>query len=386
MTTAPRPLVHHTPVSGWVNDPLGLTFHDGRYHLFFQYVPDSTTWDVACHWGHATSDDLLTWTPEPPALSPGDGEDGVWSGNLVRTAAGDAVAFYTAVDAENREIGRVRRAVPTNASWREWTKEEVVVRLPEDEPAVAFRDPFVYADGAGWRMLMGGGLPGGVPVVWMFTSADLRSWTYAGRALEGGPGPSTIWECPVLVDIGGRQALVVSDCEPGAPLHVAYAWVEAVGDRFDAGPWRRLGYGSYYAASTFLDADGRPGLVHWVREVIDTDAGWAGVTSLPHLLERDGERLVARPHPALDGVSTLLDRRGSLGGSAVTDVEWQPAADDELVPRAGLTLAVAADVLTVRSGARVATMPWRGGPLRVVVDGPVLEVFGADGVLALPVD
>ena len=244
MTTAPRPRVHHTPVSGWVNDPLGLTFHGGRYHLFFQYVPDRTTWDVGCHWGHATSDDLLTWTPEPSVLAPDESEDGVWSGNLVRTGSGETVVFYTAVDADDREIGRVRRAVPTDDSWQTWTKEDVVVRLPEGEPAVAFRDPFVYADGAGWRMLMGGGLPGGVPVVWMFTSPDLRTWTYAGRAAEGGPGPATIWECPVLVDVDGRQVLVVSDCEPGAPLQVSYAWVRADGDRLVPGAWRRLGYGA----------------------------------------------------------------------------------------------------------------------------------------------
>ena len=354
-----------------MNDPLGLTFHEGRYHLFFQYVPDRTTWDVACQWGHATSDDLLTWTPEPPVLAPDESEDGVWSGNLVRTASGGTAVFYTAVDADDREIGRVRRAVPTDDTWQTWTKEEVVVRLPEGEPADAFRDPFVYADGAGWRMLVGGGLAGGVPVVWMFTSPDLHGWTYAGRAVEGGEGPATIWECPVLVDVEGRQALVVSDCEPGAPLQVSYAWVRADGDGFEVGEWRRLGYGALYAASTFLDADGQPGLVHWVRDV--AGPGWAGVTSLPHLLTRDGDRLVARPP------STL----GAVDG--VVDLDWHPTEGERLAPASGVALAAGGGVLSVQSGARQATMPWSGGPLRVVVDGPVLEVFGNDGVLALPV-
>jgi beta-fructofuranosidase len=379
VTSGSRPRLHHAPEAGWVNDPLGLTLHGGRYHLFFQLVPDRTTWDVGCHWGHATSHDLLTWAPEPPALSPGGGDDGVWSGNLVRSRSGETVIFYTAVDAEDREIGRVRRAVPTDDSWETWTKQEVVVRLPEDEPAVAFRDPFVYADGAGWRMLVGGGLRGGVPVVWMFTSPDLRTWTNAGRAVEGGAGDAaTIWECPVLVDVEGRRALVVSDCEPGAPLQVSYAWVRSEGDRLLVdGEWRRLGYGALYAASTFLDAEGRPGLVHWVRDVGDADAGWAGMTSLPHLLARDGERLVARPPTALDGM-------GEVDG--VVDVRWDPAVDAGLAPVGGVALSVDGGVLTVRAGARDATMPWSGGVLRVVLDGPVIEVFGADGVLALAVD
>ncbi len=377
MTSRSRPRLHHAPTRGWINDPLGLTFHGGRYHLFFQLVPDRTTWDVGCHWGHATSDDLLSWTAEPPALSPGDGDDGVWSGNLVRGPSGETVVFYTAVDAEDREIGRVRRAVPTDDSWQTWTKQEVVVRLPEDEPAVAFRDPFVYADGAAWRMLVGGGLAGGVPVVWMFTSPDLWTWAYAGRAVEGAPGPATIWECPVLVDVDGRRALVVSDCEPGVPLQVSYAWVRSESDRLVVGEWRRLGYGALYAASTFLDAEGRPGLVHWVREVGDADAGWAGVTSLPHLLGRDGDVLVAQPPTALDAV-------GEVDG--VVDVRWDPAVDAVLAPGGEVTLSVADGVLTVRAGERDAAMPWSGGELRVVLDGPVIEVFGADGVLALGID
>ena len=114
--------------------------------------------------------------------------------------------------------------------------------------------------------------------------------------------------------------------------------------------------------------------MHWVREVADADSGWAGVTSLPHLVSRDGDRLVARPP------STL----GAVDG--VVDVQWDPTVGERLEPARGLTLVVGGDLLTVQSGAREATMPWSGGPLRVVLDGPVLEVFGVDGVLALPVD
>ena len=69
-----RPLLHFTTRAGWINDPLGLTFHDGRYHLFFQYVPGSTEWAADQRWGHATSDDLLHWTERPVALAPGDGD------------------------------------------------------------------------------------------------------------------------------------------------------------------------------------------------------------------------------------------------------------------------------------------------------------------------
>jgi beta-fructofuranosidase len=299
LRSAGRPRLHHTPPSGWVNDPLGLTWHDGRYHLFFQLVPDSTTWTVGCHWGHATSTDLVTWTSEPVALSPDGDEAGVWSGSLVVADDGGAVIFYTGVAAADPDLGWVRRAVPIDATWRAWEKQDVVVRVPDGEDVAAFRDPYVYRDvnGTGWRMLLAGATAGGLPALWMFTSPDLEEWTYAGRAAVGDGSRGSVWECPSLLRLDGGTVLVVADGDPGKGSHASYSWVEEEGDRLVTGPWRRLTYGAYYAASGFRDAEGRPGLVHWIRDV--AGEGWAGGHSVPHLLAREGDLLVARPHPAL---------------------------------------------------------------------------------------
>ena len=78
-----RPAVHFTPVSGWVNDPHGITARDGGYDVFFQYVPDAQAWAPNCHWGHATGADLLSLQERAVALAPGDGDDGVWGGVVV---------------------------------------------------------------------------------------------------------------------------------------------------------------------------------------------------------------------------------------------------------------------------------------------------------------
>ena len=292
-----RPVDHHTVESGWINDPHGLTWHDGRYHLFFQFVPDSTTWDVACRWGHATSEDLRTWHPEPVALEPGGDEDGIWSGCLVRDGD-DAVIFYTGVGAADREIGWVRRAVPDDASWRTWTKQEVVVRLPEGERATAFRDPYVFRHGDGWRMLMAGG-DDGTPVLWVFTSDDLHTWAYAGRAATGEPGAG-IWECPNLVEVDGRTVVVLSIGDANAPLHVAWAFarLHEDGTRLDLGPLAQLTPSNQYAGSVFVDAEGRPGLITWVRDA--TGDGWAGAHSPPMLLSVVDGQLVARPRDQAD--------------------------------------------------------------------------------------
>ena len=379
----PSPRLHHAPASGWVNDPLALTWHEGRYHLFFQYVPESTVWTLACRWGHATSDDLLSWDPAPVALEPGDGDDGVWSGNLVRPADGDPVAFYTAVTEPRLDHGRVRRAVPVDADWTSWHKEEVVVEPPEDDDVLAFRDPFVQRYGAGWRMLIGGGLASGEGAVWGYESADLRTWTPLGR-LAADAEMSATWECPVLVEVGGRTVLVVSALDPGRILHVGYAFVDDHGDRFDLGPWQRLTYGpSLYAASTFADAEGEPGLVAWLREVGDVESGWMGAHSLPVRVRTSGDRLVAAPPPALAARRAGRVMEGLL--PAVADLEWAPLPGDVLVAEGRCRLDAVGETVAVTVDAVRHELPWSGEPLRMVLDGPVLEVFGELGWLAVPV-
>ncbi len=378
----PRPTLHHAPSSGWSNDPLALTFHDGRYHLFFQYVAGRTTWDVACAWGHATSDDLLAWRTEPVAVAPGDGEDGVWSGSLTVGPDGPVV-FYTAVDADDSDHGRVRRAVPHDDDWSTWRKEDVVVRSPDGPDVAAFRDPFVHRYGEGWRMLLAGGLESGEGALWVSTSADLRSWSTPVVAASGAT-MGALWECPALVEVDGRTMLVLSVGTSGLPHAVMYAFCDDRGDRLDLGAWQRLTYGpSPYAASAFTDADDRPGLIAWLRGVGDAGAGWMGAHSLPWSLHVAGDHLVAAP-PA------VLERRRSgevMDGllPSVADIEWAARPGDFLVGREAFRLDAAGDSVVVTFDDTRHEMPWDEGPLRVVLDGPVLEVFGGRGVLAAPV-
>lgn len=101
----PRPSLHVTPPSGWLNDPVGGLVHGGRQHLFYQYVPSSTRWQVACHWGHLVGDDLVRWRHLPVALAPGDGDDGVWSGSAVVDRSGPVIVYTSVVDGR-LELGR----------------------------------------------------------------------------------------------------------------------------------------------------------------------------------------------------------------------------------------------------------------------------------------
>lgn len=397
-----RPSLHLTADSGWINDPLGLTYRDGQYHLFFQYVPDQVEWRPDCHWGHATSDDLLHWTEHEVALAPGEGDDGCWSGSIVTPSEGEPALFYTTVSLDDAQIGRVRVAHPRAADWNAWAKGEVLAALPEGVDAVAYRDPFVFHDGDRWRMLMGAGLADGTATALVHSSRDLRTWTFDGELAGRHTGESDplwtgrVWECPQLFPMGDKWVLTVSVWEPLVLHYEAYAVGSYADGRFTPEHWGRLTYGpSYYAGSTFTDAEGRRGLIYWLRGVADEGRRWTGANSIPHLLTPAGGVVAAEPHPNL--VALREPGMDLLAGDAVAiaataDIDWQvPPGSD------GAALVIAAEsgeeVLSLREagGSLQActpdgewAMPLDGGSVRVVLDGPVAEVFASSGCMALP--
>jgi beta-fructofuranosidase len=401
--TSTRPRLHFTAREGWINDPLGLTWHDCQYHLFFQYVPGQTTWGPDQRWGHATSADLLHWTEGPVALEPGDGDDGVWSGSIVVPPDGPACLFYTTVTFPDVQIGKARLARPVDDTWTTWVKQDVVAQLPPDLDVIAFRDPYVFHDGGCWRMLMGAGLADGSATALTYRSNDLTAWEYSGQLAvrhrsETEPlWTGAVWECPQLFRLGGRWVLTVSVWEPEVPHYEAYAIGDLVDGQFVAEHWGRLSYGpSYYAASAFRDRDGERGLIYWLRDVDDVAGRWAGAHSVPHRLRLETTRVVAEPHPAVRaarGPNPTTATSGSFPVPAAVDVEWEldtanavarlTVASDSVDQ---LQLAIADGQLTAEAAGRSWTMPVSGTSVRVLLDGPVVEVFSAACAMALPID
>lgn len=389
-----RPTYHYSPPSGWVNDPLGLTWHDGVYHLFSQFVPGQTQWSPACRWSHVVGPDLLTWEQQPIALEPGDGDGGCWSGSIARSDTG-TVLFYTRVDSDDFTVGSVRSAHPRNDTWTQWDKGEVVVRAPgKASQFTAFRDPCVVREGDRWRMVLGAGLTDGTAVAYSWVSDDLATWASDGELLRrhrdetAGVWTGAVWECPQLIEIDGAWVLLVAVWEPMVPHYTAYTVGQLVDGRFVPGEWRQLTFGpSYYAGSVFRDADGSPGMIYWLREIVDEDAGWAGAHSLPHLLRRVGTRLVADPP------ETLNDRR--TPSRRLTSHLAVGAAFDVIATGGTVRLTEGAEVVfdvtfgltdvTLTTSAGAWSMPHGDGVVRIVADGPVIELFGARGCLAAPI-
>ncbi len=385
-----RPTLHFTARSGWINDPHGITARDGGYDVFFQYVPDSTAWAPHCHWGHARGADLLSLLEWDAAIAPGDGDDGIWTGCLV-TDDGDARAFYTAITTPDFGIGRIRVARPTDATWDRWDKGDVVVAAPEDMDLIAYRDPFIAREGDGWRMFVGAAGADGTAMALTYTSADLDTWVYDGVALSRSITETepvwmgALWECPQIFEIDGVAVMISSVWDQDVLHHVGYAVGSFDAGRFTPRRWGRLTWGdSLYAPSLFRDSEGRACLTFWLRGIAGED--WTGAHSVPYLLSVVDDAVVATPHPDVDA-----HRRGQvLDGhlpALTADVQWPGSHGVVEVSSGGKAVATLSrkgtDLIVSIDGVD-ASVPV-AGPVRVVIDGPVLEVASTAGVYAAAV-
>lgn len=390
-TGGDRPRIHFTVESGWTNDPHGITHHDGQYHLFHQYVPDRTVWAPHCHWGHAVGPDLLHWRTRPVALAPGEGDDGIWTGSLA-VADDGPVILYTATDAHDFALGRVRLARPTDSGWDTWVKGDVVVRAPDDLDVVVFRDPFVRREGAGWRMFVGAGTSSGEALAITYTSADLTNWQYDGIAARRSSREhepvwmGALWECPQVIEVDGRSVLISSVWDADVLYYAGYGIGDYRDGRFKAQDWGRISFGgSYYAPSFFRDDQGRPCLMFWMRGVQDQQAGWSGALSVPHLLAiRDG-KLVVLPHPAWAAAPGRPADLDAVGEAAVR-IAWEPDTPGDRIafePATALSWD-GTQVLLERVGDQTWDAPHSGGRVDIVLDGPVVEAVTTAGVLGGP--
>ncbi|MGW0615768.1 glycoside hydrolase family 32 protein [Streptomyces sp. NPDC002788] len=326
MSTAPRdlfrPVAHLRPPRNWINDPNGLVFHDGHYHVCYQYNPYGAT-HANMHWGHFRSPDLLTWEPLPIALSPtpgGEDADGCFSGNAV--SDGDRlVAFYSA----HREDRSPQHQPVTCATSRDGgltfrpQGELVVPAWPEG--CTMYRDPYVWRDGDGWRMLVGAALADGRGAALLYDSPDLETWTYLGPfdAREQEPVGGTDlhtgegWECPQYLPAqSGRPGALIFSAwnDDDSPRCVTALVGEEHGDVFEAGAPVLVDHGpDCYAPALLRAPGGRWLLWGWSvearEEVWAVADGWAGVLTLPREISV-GDDGTLRQQPAAE----LLDLRG----------------------------------------------------------------------------
>lgn len=218
-----RPVYHHTPAYGWMNDPNGMFYKDGVYHLYFQYNPYGSVWGNM-HWGHSTSTDLMHWKFEGCAIVP-DAWGAIFSGSCVvdhENTAGfgkeAVVAFYTSAKSTPWGDIQMQGMAYSLDNGKTFTKYEGNPILTSSEKD--FRDPkvFWYAPGKHWVMILAVGQH-----MEIYSSVNLKEWKKESEfgAMQGAHGG--VWECPDLVEIpveGTREKkwVLICNLNPGGPF------------------------------------------------------------------------------------------------------------------------------------------------------------------------
>jgi fructan beta-fructosidase len=312
-----RPAIHFTPAVNWMNDPNGPIYVDGRYHLYYQYNPDGVLWGNIS-WGHAVSDDLVSWEELPLAL-PAALPNMVFSGSAVVDDAntsglcdepGCVVAVYTGlvVDPAAQFTEQDQRIAVSNDGGH--TFEPYAGNPIIDYDLVDFRDPNVFWHEPTGRWVMTVALPIDRQILF-FTSEDLIEWT---QVSEFGPTGATegLWECPVLMELpvdgdpGDTRWVLKIDHNPG---HVTggsgaqYFVGDFDGTTFTAPtgePPRWVDFGAdFYCAMPFTGEPGAEERRTWIGWMSNWDYAsdvpthpWRGAMTLPRevtLTTRAGE-------------------------------------------------------------------------------------------------
>jgi fructan beta-fructosidase len=344
-----RPRFHFTPPAQWMNDPNGMFYLNGEYHLSYQYYPDSTVWGPM-HWGHAVSKDLVSWEHLPIALYP-DSLGYIFSGSAVvdqqntsGLATGDTpvvVAAFTHHDPVGEQAGmddfQYQSLAFSPDGGRTWTKYAGNPVLPNETGIRDFRDPKLIWHDPTRKWIMALAV---YDRVQFYASQDLKQWAYLSEF--GIPGDTRLWECPDLFPLRDpetgetRWVLLVSIQKdaPNGGTATSYFLGDFDGTRFFADPARQqwLDWGTdNYAFVTWDNApvspDQRIG-IGWMSnwqyaQQVPTEA-WRSAMTVPRVLslrrEGEGYALASQPVGALEslrGDETRVGNRSIVGEQEV---------------------------------------------------------------------
>lgn len=309
---------HIMPPVGWLNDPNGLCFYEGKYNVFFQYSPFDANGGLKL-WGRYTSADLVHWNYEGVLLYPDSPYDchGVYSGCAL-TDDGKLELFYTGnikLDGDYDYIHNGREANQIYVSSEDgihFSEKQCLLKM-EDYPAdytCHIRDPKVWKTEDGYRMVLGGRKKGDKGAVLVYRSDDKKNWKFAEEITTDEPF-GYMWECPDLFEMNGQTILSASpqglEREEFRNQNVyqsGYFLMEHVEDTWVPGAFAEWDMGfDFYAPQTFLDDKNRRILIGWagLPDVDDeytnptTELGWQHVLTVPRELFFENGKMYQRP-------------------------------------------------------------------------------------------
>ncbi|MBB4078757.1 fructan beta-fructosidase [Lewinella aquimaris] len=363
-----RPQVHFSPPTQWMNDPNGMVYLDGEYHLFYQHYPDSNVWGPM-HWGHAVSEDLVHWENLPIALYP-DSLGWIFSGSAVvdhgnTSGLGEdgkdpLIAIFTyhndKLEKEGRNDFQYQGIAYSNDRGRSWTKYAGNPVVPNTQPIRDFRDPKVIWDEERSRWLM---VFAAQDHVMLWSSDNLIDWEHLSDFGTEIGAHGGVWECPDFfpIQVEGSEAtkwVLLLSINPGGPnggSATQYFVGEFDGTDFTLDPdfaedlqnteaiW--LDYGrDNYAGVTWSDvpeADGRRIFIGWMsnwdyaRDVPTTV--WRSAMTVPRKLELhrvpEGLRVFSNPVRELTELRTVENtlRAGTFSESVALETIIDSGSD-----------------------------------------------------------
>lgn len=312
-----RPQIHFSPKEKWMNDPNGMVYHKGVYHLFYQYYPDSTVWGPM-HWGHAISKNMIKWKHRPIALFP-DNLGYIFSGSAVvdvnntsgfgKKGKAPLVAIFTHHDPQgekerknNYQYQSIAYSIDDGKTWIKYASNPVLKNPGIND----FRDPKViwFEQNKKWIMTLAV-----KDRIFFYSSGNLKDWTKESEFGENLGAHGGVWECPDLFSLeyeGKAVWILIVNINPGGP-NGGSATQYFPGD-FDGKIFspldtvtRWLDYGpDEYAGVTWSNTEKRKIFLGWMSNwlyatVVPTEK-WRSAMTIPRelkLLKTDSGMLVA---------------------------------------------------------------------------------------------
>lgn len=319
-----RPKYHALPPRAWTNEPHGLIYWGGQYHLFYQKNPNGPYWGHI-NWGHMTSPDLYQWTEMPVALAPEPGPDseGCWSGSVI-DFNGKLAILYTGGDGHRASI-----CLALSDDGIHFTKHKgnpVIPEPPQGHGFPEFRDPFVWREGDTYYLIIGSAIKDKGGTALLYRSKDLIHWEYRKPLLVGDRQSSGVfWEMPVFIKLGDQHVLIV--CEvPGRASYWVGTWKDETFTPRSVCPQRLELFNHLLSPTPHVLKDGRVitmGIIPDERSPKECwRAGWAHHYSLPRLISVDAH---GRLHQkAFEGIERWSEPIVSLSDIDLADGAIKP--------------------------------------------------------------
>ena len=333
-----RPVYHHTPLYGWMNDANGLTYKDGEYHLYFQYNPYGSKWGNM-HWGHSVSRDLVHWDHLAPAIAR-DPMGHIFSGSTIvdtRNSAGFGknaiIAYYTSHSMRNGKQVQVQCMAYSKDNGRTFIKYKGNPVVTPFDGLENFRDPkiFWYEPTKSWCMIVSADKN-----MRFYQSKNLKKWTYVSQWGEGFGAQPNQFECPdffplaVDGDPANKKYVMIVNVNPGFVFGgsaTEYFVGEFDGKEFtcDSKPTtvKWLDWGKdHYATVTFSNLGDRivavPWMSNWQYANVTPIHQYRGANALPRelkLFSNHGETYVSAN--VVEEARALRKETKQLGNVAV---------------------------------------------------------------------